>query len=401
MVTLADAEAIVRANLNTLPVVSVPLKDARGMTLARTIHCDIDVPPFARSMMDGYAVRSADVQAAPVELRVIGQVAAGATSDRVLGPGEAMQINTGAPIPGGADAVVKVEDTTVSSDGAAVTVNYSVPVGKAICPRADYVAQGDVALDRGDTLGPEQIAIAATVGAATVEVFRRPRIAVLVTGDELVAVDVTPVGGQIRDSNGPMLRSLLTDAGAEVIDLGRVGDDRDALVKRVREGLGYDGLCITGGISMGAFDFVPDVLAECGVRVHFRKMSTKPGRPTLFGTSESGGWVFALPGNPISAHVGFALLVRPALAMMQGRENWPTPRRAVLRGQCGANGQRQSFQPARLSVADDGRCVVEPLAWRGSGDPFGFRFADVLLMRPANAPAVEDGALVEVIPLRA
>ncbi|HRX85163.1 MAG TPA: molybdopterin molybdotransferase MoeA, partial [Phycisphaerae bacterium] len=306
-------------------------------------------------------------------------------------------INTGAPIPPGADAVVRVEDTEVSADRRSVTIRVTVAEGQSICRRGAYVRAGDAVLEPGDRFGPGELAVAATAGATRVKVHGAACVAVLVTGDELVSAAQKPVGGQIRDSNGPMLEALLAAEGAEVTDLGRAGDERGVLTEKVQHGLDHDVLCLTGGVSMGAFDFVPEVLAACGVRIHFQKMRTKPGRPTLFGTTEAGTLVFGLPGNPVSALVGYTLLVQPAIAGLHGRVAWPRVRPAVLEGAVGRTGERTSFSPAAVTFGEDGRLVAAPRTWYGSGDPFGLRRANGFIVRPPQSPDAAPGEVVEVL----
>ncbi len=319
MIELTEAQRIVLSHAKPLGTVDVPLGTALGLTVAVPVTCDIDYPPFDRSVMDGYAVRAADVASVPVELRVVGQIPAGSTPAESLGPGEAMQINTGAPIPSGADAVVRVESVELCADGAGVSIRESVVAGKFITPRATYVSAGQTVLQPGTKITPLEIGAAAGAGATCLTVYRRPRVAILATGDELVDVNQQPTGAQIRNSNESLLAALVRSAEGEPLALGIARDDRAVLRERITAGLEADMLCLTGGVSMGAFDFVPEVLQACGVTPHFHKLPIKPGRPTLFGTSESGTLVFGLPGNPISAVVGFELLVRPALAGLSGR----------------------------------------------------------------------------------
>ena len=380
--------------------VRVPLEDVLGRVLAEPVVCDVDYPPFDKAMMDGYAVRAADLTATPALLRVVGQIAAGHEAATRVGEGEAVQINTGAPVPRGADAVVPVEDTERVQDGSAVSVSASVPAGKHIDPAAKYLSAGATVLSPGVRMEPAQIAAAAAAGAASVSVYARPSVAILVTGDELVEVDTQPRGAQIRNSNGPMLRSLVTQAGGEVVDLGVVCDDKSALTDRIREGLSSDVLCISGGISMGAFDFVPEVLAACGVRLVFRKLAIKPGKPVLFGIGERGTRVFGLPGNPSSGFVCFWLLVRPALTALAGLHGRsPVEVSARLTGDCPATKDRQSYSPARIAVDDGGALTVAHLSWHGSGDPFGLSSANGLIVRPPGSPVAVGRDTVSVIPL--
>jgi molybdopterin molybdotransferase len=313
-----------------------------------------------------------------------------------------MQINTGAPIPAGADVVVPVEDTQFDEASQSVSVGQAYTAGKHITNRATYVRAGDRVLSAGMRMGPAQIAVAATAGAGLVNVYARPTVAVLATGDELVHHSRQPAGAQIRNSNGPMLEALLRVDGATVISLDVAADDRDVLHEKIAEGLEHDCLCITGGVSMGQFDFVPEILDQRGVRFAFQKVAIRPGKPTAFGVTESGGYVFALPGNPISAYVGYILFVRPALALMQGQQDaFAATIAATLDGTQSATGNRDSFWPARVTVDPSGHLIAQALHWSGSGDPFGMAEANAFVVRPAQSPAANAGDTVRVMLLDA
>jgi len=407
MIDVDEAQRIVLAHARPLPTEDVPLRDALYRTLAADVRCDVDNPPFDRSIMDGYAVRAADTGriANPAEcakasatLRVAGRIAAGQQPRRPLQPGEAIRINTGAPIPPGADAVVRVEDTESANDGRDVLIRTAVEPGNFITPRAAYVKAGDVVLQTGMLLTPAEIGVAAGAGAAKLTVYRTPTVSILATGDELVDVDQKPAGAQIRNSNQYQLEALVRSAHATPAVLGVARDNRVELRRKVDEALLCDVCCITGGVSMGEFDFVPEVLAECGVTIHFQKMAIKPGRPVIFGTTPRGGLVFALPGNPVSSFIGFELLVRPALAALQGRPNeLPMFMPASLVGSLPPPGKRRAFMPARARIGHDGGWTVQPLRWHGSGDTFGLAGANVMIMRPPGAPPTREGDSVSVL----
>lgn len=400
MIDVPEAQRLVLQAVRPGPVVEVPLGEALFRTLAEPVTSDLDQPPFDRSLMDGYAVRAADVAHPPVTLRLVGQIAAGSMADRAVGSGEAMQINTGAPIPQGADAVVRVEETELRDDGRAVLIRAKVEVGTFITRRGSYALSGQVVLERGMRLTPLEVAAAASAGAARLRVYRQPTVSTLVTGDELVDASEKPEGGQIRNSNGYLLESLVRAHHASPVSLGVVRDDRESIESMIQDGSRADFLCITGGVSMGAFDFVPEVLAGLGATVHFQKMVIKPGRPILFATLPSGCHVFALPGNPISAFVGFHLLVRWALKAFEGRNVEPTAMlRAALVGSMKANEKRRSYWPGHARVTSNGTIEVTPLAWQGSGDPFGMASANVLIMRPPMASEATSGDAVQVLPL--
>ena len=400
MIDIDDAYASVLANVKAGDVVSMSLSQAIGRTLAQPVCTDVDYPPFDRAVMDGYAVRAVDVADAPVTLRVKGQIAAGSDIKITLGPRDAVQINTGAPIPHGADAVVRVEETECDEAGGAVEIRKSVPAGKFITSQAQYVNAGDAVLAPGTRLTPLAISAAASAGAHEVSVFRRPRVAILGTGDELVEIDCKPTGPQIRNSNQYLLEAMVAVEGAEPVILGTAHDDREALRQKISLGAKSDVLCITGGISMGAFDFVPEVLEALGATFHIRKMAIKPGRPTIFATLPDGTPVFALSGNPASAFVGFTLLVKPALAMIEGRTTaGPRFIEAELDGKVSATRDRRTFLPARATRGPVGGWIAKPVPWHGSGDAFGMATADALIMRPPHAGAADSGDTVLILPL--
>lgn len=402
LLTIAAAQRLVSERVSPGPVESVRLADALGRVTAAPVVCDTDYPPFAKAMMDGYAVRAADVGAGvgPWRLRVVGQIAAGHETDVCVGRGEAMQINTGAPMPAGADAVVRVEDTEATPGGGEVLIGVGVAAGRHVDSRAKYVSAGTRVIEAGVRMDAARVAVAAASGAGTVSVYARPVVSILVTGDELVDVTERARGGRIRNSNGPMLAAMVRESGGEVCDLGVAGDDRVLLERGIRAGLERRFLCVCGGVSMGAFDFVPEVLASCGVRVLVRKIAVRPGKPTRIGASASGALVFALPGNPLSAFVMFTLLVRPALAAWSGL-GWRPPAvvAARLRGDFEATSDREAYLPGRMTVDGDGMTTVERLLWHGSSDLFGFSRANGLIVRGAGAPPSSSGDTVSVIPL--
>ncbi len=398
MITLEKAQQILLEQVSVGETITLKLRKAGQYRLAEAVYCDVDYPPFARSVMDGYAVKASDVAHVPVRLRVAGQVPAGLDSQLVLQSGEAIQINTGAPIPAGADAVVRVEITTLHSDGREVEIGESVPVGKFITERATYAHAGDLVIEAGAVLTPMNMAVAATAGAGEVRVYRKPSVAYLVTGDELVDVDAQPSGAQIRNSNEYLLASLLEAARVDAKSLGVVGDDPAELRKRMESGCAYDVLITTGGISMGAFDYVPRILEELGAELLVHKIAIKPGRPTIFARLPSGTLVFALPGNPMSALVGYELLVRPALSLMQGGDGQPMRLiQAVCEGELSAIRDRQTFIPAVVRVNSEGLWTVGLLSWFGSGDAVGAANANALIHRPAHAEAVKHGDKVSVM----
>ena len=390
LIPLQDAQQIVLSTVSAGPTVRVPLRAAVNRTLAEAVACDLDHPPFDRSLMDGYAVRSADLGSMPATLDVVGRVTAGSEADVPVGPGQAIQICTGAPVPPGCDAVVRVEDTERRAER--VTIKVGTAPGRYIATRASSVRAGQTVLEPGRRLSPAQIAIVAACGHSSVSVYQQPSVALLVTGNELVEPDRKPAGAQIRDSNRFVLDALVRQAHCRPVDLGVARDDPKVLTERLGRGLATGFLCTAGGVSMGEFDFVPRCLQECGATIRFHRVAIKPGKPVLFATTADGGYVFGLPGNPVSVFTTFWLLVRPALALRQGRSD-VLPRAVSVRlaKPIGATGDRRTFRPARVEPDRDGRLTAEPLVVRGSGDLFGMARANALIETAPHTPAQPQG----------
>ena len=324
---LAEAQREVLAAAPPLPAAEVPLSAALGLALARPVRAPHDVPPFTNSAMDGFAVLAADAARAPVTLRLLEDVPAGHVARAEVVPGAAVKIMTGAPLPGGADAVVKVEDTEPAGEGAVRILAPAAP-GTAVRPAGSDLAAGDPVFEAGVRLTPRHIAVLASLGAPAA-VRRRPRAAVLSTGDEVLPPDAPSLGpGQIRDTNRPLLISMLERFGAEVVDLGIVGDDAPALRAALARGAAEADMVLTsGGVSMGEYDLVKIVLAELGT-VDFWKVAIQPAKPFAFGHID-GTPLLGLPGNPVSVMVAFEQFARPALLHMMGCTALFRPRAAA------------------------------------------------------------------------
>ena len=392
LLTVAQAIEVIDGVHVTPRTLEVALADADGLVLAQDIRSDRDYPPFDKSLMDGYAVRCADLSAeSQATLNLVGEIAAGSSAARGLAPGEVFAIMTGAPMPDGADGVVPVEDAEPSERR--VRVLRSTTPGRFIAKRGSDVLCGATVLQAGTQLGPSQLAVAASVGAARVRAIAKPRAAVLATGDELVSVDQTPGPAQIRNSNSLMLVSLLKHLGCEVTDLGVVRDTPDAVRTALSDGMRFDVLFVTGGMSMGQHDYVPHTLAELGVDLRITKLRIKPGKPFVFGTKD-GRSVFGLPGNPVSGFVCTVRLAARLLARLAGIDPEPRWTTAPLRSPISANGPREFYQPVVLN--DNG---VTPLEWKGSADVYTLAAANALLVRAESEPARAAGDVVRVLEL--
>lgn len=409
MLNVAEAQQLVLANVAALPPRRVPLAEALGLVLAETIASDVDSPPHDKSVVDGYAIRFADLVDGAAELRVVEEVTAGQVPTRSLTAGEATRIMTGAPIPDGADVVVMVERTTMLDADTVRLVDPKLNRGRNITSRGSSMKTGDVVLEAGRTLRPSAIGLAAEVGRSTVSVVARPRVAVLATGNELVDASQSPSAGQIRNSNGPMLAAMVTSAGAVPVELGVARDERDDLRRAIATGLEADMLILSGGVSAGVLDLVPSVLAELGVCEVFHKVSVKPGKPIWFGLKDADGRsvaVFGLPGNPVSGLVCFELFVRPAIVrMMRHVDVVRATEKARLGIRFVHQGDRPTYWPGvreaagTKSAAGDSLTTATPLQWHGSGDLRGIVPADCLICFPSGDKEHAAGEIIEILPL--
>ena len=382
MTPLEDAQAFVLESCPPLGAVEVDREAAVGLVLAAPIVSAEVVPPFDTTAVDGYAVRAADVASVPVELRVVGELAAGAAPTVAVGAGETIRIMTGAPMPEGADAVVMVEDSERVGDHA-VRLTRSVPPGAAIRGAGDDVRIGDELFAAGTTITPAVAAVLASVNASRVQVYRRARVAVLSTGDELVD-DGSPLAfGQIRESNKTMLAALLVEAGCDVVDLGVVRDD-EAELERVLRAVASDcdAIVSSGGVSMGDYDVVKAVLGRIA-EMHWMQIAIKPAKPFAFGRLD-GTPIFGLPGNPVSSLVSFELLARPALRRMMGHRRLT---RASLVAVTDVPLDRQTdgkvhFVRVNGEFGDDGRYHVRPVGAQGSHQLAATALADAMAVVP-------------------
>ena len=395
MISPKRALRLVLEQTPRLEPVEVPLAEAVGCVLTEPVATDMDLPPFDKSAMDGYAVRSEDVGSLPTELEVTQELAAGTVPTRPVEPGACARIMTGAPVPEGADVVVMVEDTEPAG-AERVRILRAGPPGRNVCARGEDVRRGETVLAAGHTVRPAEVGLLASVGRERVRVFRRPRVAILATGNELVPVSATPGPGEIRNANSWSLAACCRRAGVACDDLGVARDTEGDLHAQLTDGLTRDLLLVSGGVSMGRWDLVPKVFEALGVHVHFATVRQKPGKPTVFAT-HGRGVVFGLPGNPVSTLVTFRLYVLAAIRTMMG-DAAPagTPFSAVLAEPAHVRGERTTFVPATLRPEGDA-WTVRPVPTHGSADLVAFCRADALVpLEPGSHP---EGEVVEAVPM--
>lgn len=402
MITVEQALEYVRDSSRALNPQKVALGEALGLRLQEAIVSPIDSPPFDKALLDGYAVVSSD--RSPTR-KIVEQVIAGGVPHHAVEPGSTINVMTGAPIPDGADAIIKHEDVTLPDDSTISVSESGVRAGTGILERGAAFHVGQEVLSPGKTLSAIDLALLAEVGRAEVTVAPRPRVAVLPTGNELVEAG-QPVGpGQICNSNGPMLLALLETARATPVDLGIGRDDPNELRRLMQQGLEADVLLVTGGVSAGVMDLVPGVLHDLGVRQVFHKVRMKPGKPVWFGEFEENGnrtLVFGMPGNPVSTLVSFEIFVKPVLQVLAGAEfSLPQSQSASLTTTIGHRGKRPTYYPSRLNFGEraDGLPTVETLPWRGSADLAALSRANALTILPAGDYELTPGNKVDVISL--
>jgi molybdopterin molybdotransferase len=437
IIELSEARRLVREFTPRNPVVTRTIDDAVGYFLAESIVSSLDSPAYDKSMVDGLALQAADIAAGRRRLRVVEQILAGALPQCTITSGTAARIMTGAPVPAGADAVVMVEQTRTvdgNGDGAGkgkieqVEIEgESIHAGQNILRRATVLERGQPLMSVGHELRPVEIGLLADLGRERVDVFRRARVALVQTGDELVPAGATPGPAQIRNSNGPLLAALIRQAGGIVNDLGIVADETGRLRRAIDDGLMTDLLLLSGGVSQGVRDLVPSVLEAAGVECVFHKVRLKPGQPMWFGmrrTEHQVTLVFGLPGNPVSGLVCFLLFVAPALKAMAGStQAWQLPWSTVrLTESITIRGVRPTFWPVALAQAEAVQSAGElhdpwhpdaasneisereeidvvPLAWRGSADPFTLAHAAGFVYFPRGDCQYAAGARVRMLPL--
>jgi molybdopterin molybdotransferase len=398
MISADEALHIVLDSVSALGVERIPILRGLGRVLAEEVRSPRDIPGFDNSAMDGYAVRSSDVRNAsesnPVKLAVVETVAAGKMPARRLEAGQAARTMTGAPIADGADAIIQVEKTRGTES--TVEILASAEPRNFIRPRGEDVGKGDVVLSSGKSLGASDLGMLASLSRSMVEVYRRPRVAIVATGDELVDVDEVPSGAQVVNSSGYALAGAIVEAGGEPTILKIARDRREEIRDRLAEAFTFDVMLSTGGVSVGQFDHVKGTLDELGLHQLFHGVAQRPGKPLKFGTV---GYrpVFGLPGNPVSTLVCFYLYVRPALRRMGGHKRVGLPR-VVAR--CGSDIKTAAnlTEFVRANLARDGEALLAtPTGAQGSGILSSISSADGLLVGPASETILKKGTQAVVL----
>ena len=380
MIPIFDALKIIERETFKLPVETIDLENSVNRVLAQTIKADMDLPPFNRSQMDGFAVKSKDVKNAPVEMKIIGESVAGKGFDVKIKLGECVRIMTGARLPDGADAVQKVELTDENNG----FVNILEPTKKDqnINPFASEIERGAKIFGKGEIITEQMIAAMASFGYAKIKVFKRPKVAILSTGSEIVEINETPQRDQIRNSNSLMLK-IFADKFSDAKILPLVKDDVESLRSAMENALeNCDVLITTGGVSVGDYDFTKPVLRDSGAEIFFERVSLKPGKPTVF-AKRNDCLIFGLPGNPVSSAVTFYLFARTAILRMQSAKDCELKKGfAVAADKIKAAKERDSVLPAFVETDETGKLIIESLRFNGSSNFIQFSRANALVFVP-------------------
>lgn len=392
MIELEEALEIILSQVKLVSSEKIDILSSLSRTLAEDVYADFDIPGFDRAAMDGYAVLSKDTNSAskkkPVVLEVIDNVPAGYSTEKVVKNGRAVRIMTGAPMPKGADAVVMVEDTEKKEEK--VKVFRKVVCQGNVSFAGEDVKRGELILSQGSLIRPAEVAMLASLGKENILVRTKPRVAIISTGDELVEVGRTLQKGEIYDSNSYALFSQVLSSGGEPHRLGIARDKRENLLARIEEGLSYQLLLLSGGVSVGDYDLVTDALKKAGVKMLFWKVAVKPGKPTFFGVRK-GRLVFGLPGYPVSSMVNFENLVRPAIFSMLGRDDWQRIRvKAILEKAVSSRGRRKKIIRAKL-VKEGDKYLAVPATSQQSGVLKSMVWADGFLILPKEVERIEKG----------
>lgn len=401
MLSAQEAFQLILKTVTPAPPVQRSLFDAWHCVLAEGTVSDLNIPPFDKALMDGFAVNSSDFRDGKATLQIQETIYAGSVPTIALQPGQTSQIMTGAPLPEGADAVVQIEHCQIDEAARSVKIDTGpVSPGKNMLPQSSVLEAGATVLAAGTFLRPQEIGALAETGSPTVVVRPAPTVAILATGDELVAPEERPQPGQIRNSNEVMLHTQIQQAGALPRPLGIARDERDHLRSKIQEGLKSDFLLLSGGVSAGERDLVPAELEQAGVRQVFHKVNLKPGKPLWFGVLERADgnpcYIFGLPGNPVSSMVCFELFVRTAIRQLMG---FPSPKPQILPARLchdfHSSGSRPTYQPAQVKW-EAGEAIVSPLKTMGSADLHSTVQANAVALFPTGNQHYQAGLKVDV-----
>jgi len=375
----------------------VPLDKSVDCVLAENIKASIDLPPFNKSAMDGYALRSIDLKSIPQQLKCLGTVKPGKVFKREIKKGECAKIMTGSAMPEGSDSVIMIEFTEKDRKPGGVRVLKGTQKSENVCFKGEDVKKGTDVLKKGMLLRGPEVAIAAALGRKKLKVYRKPRVAILNTGDEIVQPGKNLAGNKIYNSNGPMLLSLLSSIDIEVDYLGIVKDKKEDLRKMIKKGLRDDIFLLSGGVSMGEFDLVPKVLKECTVKQVFHKISMKPGKPVFFGTKKS-GLIFGIPGNPVSTYLIFLVLIKTVIEKMMGRIAHLDIRRGILKEDFKQKpDKRKHFIPAKVFRKGKQLYVFPIKGYHGSADIASLSLANAFMIVEGTVSFLKKNSRVQIL----
>lgn len=394
MITYEQALKLILENSRELPARMIPAEEAAGRVIKEDVYSKIDMPPFDKSAMDGYAVNFLDVRTVPVKLKCAGVLQAGELFTKKIRRGECVKIMTGAPLPANTDSVVMVENTRAS--GGCVNLLAAVKKGENVCFRAEDIKQGEKVLAKGRTICVSDIAVLAACGRRFVKAVAMPQAAILNTGGEIVPLGNRRGKNKIYNSNGPLLSCLLKADNIEPRCLGIAKDRVSELKKKVIQGLNADVLLISGGVSMGDFDLVPAALESLGAKKIFHKVNIKPGKPLLFAVKDK-TLIFGIPGNPVSNFLAYQIFIRPALAKMSGEKPRIAPfEKGILTAALAHNPGRKRFVLVKISKKNSGYYLT-PVETHGSADILALSKADGFMIVDAHTPRVKAGAVMEFL----
>ena len=378
----------------TLDTINLPVVDSVGYVLSEDIHSPMDMPPFVKSAMDGYAFTSELKDYKSIKLKNIGIIAAGDFHEGIIKSDECISIMTGAPLPDSTDTVIPIENTDKEDEF--ITFSRNVAAGANVCQKGEDISKGELIVKEGTLIKTSHIALISSAGYKTVKVIRKPKIAILNTGSEIIEPGKELKAGQIYNSNGQMLHAMCKNINIDADYIGIATDDEETLKNSIKKGLEYDILLISGGVSMGEFDLVPGMLTDAGVKKIFHKVRVKPGKPLFFGT-HSNGLVFGLPGNPLSNYVGFTVFVTTAVKKMGSlTELYPEFQTGTLTKEFMQRPGRKNFFPAIINKKD-GQYYITPVDSNGSADIMSLSKSDGFLIADEKVSSIAEGEKTEFI----